>query len=111
MHPIEVNQPHRLISVLLRVRYCIPQRRNPQHSSPVRNNLRSLRPRPTVKNFHIPQRIRLLNPRTMRIDAICINQLDVKERGSQVGCMRGIYRQSVMSPADTVSLFGQYLRL
>lgn len=41
--------------------------------------------------------LRLLNPRTMWIDAICINQLNIKERGSQVGCMRDIYRQSVMT--------------
>jgi Heterokaryon incompatibility protein (HET) len=34
------------------------------------------------------------NPRTLWIDAICINQRDSQERSQQVGIMRQIYKQS-----------------
>jgi hypothetical protein len=41
--------------------------------------------------------LRLRGPRTMWIDAMCINQLDIKERGSQVRYMRNIYQQGTMT--------------
>ncbi|OJI85742.1 hypothetical protein ASPTUDRAFT_118842 [Aspergillus tubingensis CBS 134.48] len=49
----------------------------------------------TVNLASALRHLRRDTPRTMWIDAICINQMDLEERASQVSFMRDIYQRSV----------------